>query len=132
MNRRGEGGPAPFRGGRFFTIGHRWYVATRSDRDLGPLASRDRARVILAQYLSGLAVSNIEEGDASPVTGSTDSARMVSELSLFLHRGGPHGRDRLGQFSQTSEAAPDLNIRTSTMSCWRPAWYPTVSWFVAR
>ncbi len=47
MNRRGEEGAIPFRTGRFFTIGHRWYVATRNDRDLGPFPSRDRARQAL-------------------------------------------------------------------------------------
>jgi hypothetical protein len=84
MNRRGEDGASPFRTGRFFSIGHVWYVATRDDRDLGPFPTRERARSGLAHYLAGQAVFALNEGDGSPVTNSQVSGTMVSDFGPFL------------------------------------------------
>jgi hypothetical protein len=86
MNRRGENGDVPFRTGRFFTIGHLWYVATREDRDLGPFPTRDRARAVLAEHLARQSVSEVEEDDDSPVTGSDISGPMITEFRYFVER----------------------------------------------
>lgn len=86
MNRRGEEGATPFRTGRFFTIGHNWYVATRENRNLGPFPSLDRARAGLAQYLASLAVSDLQTETTSLATASRVSETMVSEFSVFLER----------------------------------------------
>lgn len=92
MNRHGEDFVVPFRAGRFFTIGHRWYVATRGDEDLGPFPSRERARMALAQYLASRVVSRLDDHKAPPVIGSEVSRAMLSEFSYFLEREKAIGR----------------------------------------
>ena len=49
--REGEEGPAPFRSGRFFCVGNRWYFTTREGFDSGPYANRDRAQIGLKRFL---------------------------------------------------------------------------------
>jgi len=51
-NRKGEGGQVPFRSNRFFCAGNKWYFSTREGFDSGPYASKERAQLSLARFLS--------------------------------------------------------------------------------
>ena len=50
-NRAGENGPIPFRTGRFFNVGAKWYFATREAIDQGPFNSKDEAELALNKYI---------------------------------------------------------------------------------
>lgn len=50
-HRNGEAGHIPFRSGRFFSVGGRWYFTTREGFDSGPYASRERAEIGLRRFL---------------------------------------------------------------------------------
>jgi len=50
-NRNGESGSIPFRTGRFFNVGVKWYFITREAIDQGPYPSKNEATFALTQYI---------------------------------------------------------------------------------
>lgn len=49
-HRKGESGEIPYRSGRFFCAGGKWYFSTREGDDVGPFESLDLARAGLVEY----------------------------------------------------------------------------------
>jgi hypothetical protein len=57
-NRKGESGHVPFRSGRFFRVGEKWFFATREGIDHGPYESKEEAEAELTLFLRGIATAN--------------------------------------------------------------------------
>lgn len=57
-NRKGETGPVPFRSGRLFSVGDKWFFATREGPDRGPFDSREDAEAELRLFLRDLATAD--------------------------------------------------------------------------
>jgi len=51
QKRSGESGDPPFRSGRFFCVGNRWYFTTREGFDSGPYSTKIRAETGLGRFL---------------------------------------------------------------------------------
>lgn len=51
-NRRSEPPRTFFRCGRYFTVGHEWYVTNREGIDLGPYKDREQAELALAMHVT--------------------------------------------------------------------------------
>ena len=51
LHRAGEDGAVPFRTGRFFNVGAKWYFATREAIDQGPFNSKGEAEHALNKYI---------------------------------------------------------------------------------
>jgi len=51
-HRGDEQGEVPFRSSRFFSVGSKWYFATREGFDSGPYANRERAESSLQRFLA--------------------------------------------------------------------------------
>ncbi len=51
IHRAGEDGSIPFRTGRFFNVGAKWYFATREAIDQGPFNSKGEAEHALTKYI---------------------------------------------------------------------------------
>lgn len=49
--RSGENNPVPFRAGRVFAVGNKWYFTTREGFDSGPFASKQRAEWGVTRFL---------------------------------------------------------------------------------
>ncbi len=62
-NRRGESGAVPFRSGRFFTVGDKWYFATREGEDVGPFDELHQARAALVEYGRKIGFSGGQDAD---------------------------------------------------------------------
>lgn len=54
QHRNGEAGVIPFRTGRFFNVGGKWYFTTREEMDQGPYTSRVEAEAALSIYLENI------------------------------------------------------------------------------
>ena len=48
---QGESKDPPFRSGRFFCVGNRWYFSTREGFDSGPYSTKQRAETGLNRFL---------------------------------------------------------------------------------
>lgn len=57
LNRRQEPKVTYFRCGRYFTVGHEWYVTVREGLDIGPCISREAAELALARYVATCCLS---------------------------------------------------------------------------
>ncbi|MCK9529660.1 MAG: DUF6316 family protein [Gammaproteobacteria bacterium] len=57
-NRQGEDRPVPFRSGRLFSVGDKWYFATREGLDHGPFDSRADAEAELRLFLRDIATAD--------------------------------------------------------------------------
>ncbi len=51
QKRNGESSDPPFRSGRYFCVGNRWYFTTREGFDSGPYSSKQRAETGLNRFL---------------------------------------------------------------------------------
>lgn len=51
VNREGENGALPFRTGRFFNVGTKWYFSTRESMDQGPYPDKKEAEYALNRYI---------------------------------------------------------------------------------
>jgi hypothetical protein len=58
QHRKGESGPVPFRSGRLFSVGDKWYFATREGTDQGPFESKEDAEAELRLFLRDLATAD--------------------------------------------------------------------------
>jgi len=100
VNRRAEQGGTYFRGGRYFTVGHEWYVTLRHGLEIGPFPDREEAELTLARHVAerlaqrpgGLA-SLDDHGDrqATPfellvreILGAYEQRRLRSENSAYV------------------------------------------------
>jgi len=52
QHRSDEQGEVPFRSSRFFSVGTKWYFATREGFDSGPYANKHRAESSLQRFLA--------------------------------------------------------------------------------
>ena len=84
LNRGLERRRAYFRCGRFFTVGHEWYVSVREGKDLGPYTSRHAAEMALACHVTNCFVSasgHIGQLDAHGGRDATMLEVLVQELA---------------------------------------------------
>ena len=121
-NRRSEQPRRYFRCGRFFTVGHQWYFATREGLDIGPYATRPQAEIALAKYVARRCVTS-PEGVAEVFHGkgreTTPLEAQIGEiLSCWQQRGLRSGdgarvwaRQRLGKLRQRPEAFDHPAVR---------------------
>lgn len=84
LNRGSERRHSYFRCGRFFTVGHEWYVSVREGRDLGPYTTRYEARMALACHVTTCFVGasgHIGQLDAHGERDATMLEVLVQELA---------------------------------------------------
>lgn len=83
LNRGPEHDRVYFRCGRYFTVGHEWYVTLREEKDIGPYASRDEAELALACHVTAcfLAAGHIGQLDAHGGRDATVLEVLVQELA---------------------------------------------------
>jgi hypothetical protein len=82
-NRRSDHGYTCFRGDRYFTVGHEWYVTLREGKDLGPYLNRDDAELALAMHVAKCCLA-APGGIAEMFAGAEDDTGefeiLVSEM----------------------------------------------------
>lgn len=83
LNRGLEQDHVYFRCGRYFTIGHEWYVTVREGHDIGPFASRNEAEMSLAGHVTAcfVASGHIGQLDAHGGRDATVLEVLVQELA---------------------------------------------------
>jgi hypothetical protein len=73
QRRQGESKDPPFRSGRFFCVGNRWYFTTREGFDSGPYSTKQRAVNGLDRFLKV----------AQLIPSSSHSGRLDQQLALY-------------------------------------------------
>jgi len=90
LKRRNEQQRNHFRCGRFFNVGHEWYVANREGRDLGPFAERDDAELALARHVAEICFASHQDLGAMNADldrRATDFEVLVNEiLNCWEHK----------------------------------------------
>jgi hypothetical protein len=121
-NRRSEQPRRYFRCGRFFTVGHQWFFATREGLDIGPYATRPQAEIALAKYVARRCVTS-PDGVAEVFHGkgreTTPLEAQIGEiLSCWQQRrlrsgGGARvwARQRLARLRQHPESFDHAAVR---------------------
>jgi len=57
-NRRTEPEQIFFRGGRYFTVGHEWFVTLREGIDLGPFLHQETAELAAARHIADICIDS--------------------------------------------------------------------------
>lgn len=80
LNRGSEPERGYFRCDRYFTVGHEWYATTREGQDIGPFATRNQAKMALANHLAERVF------DIPGKTGqlAVHSEREMTELEVLI------------------------------------------------
>ncbi len=82
-NRRSEPPRTFFRCGRYFTVGHEWYVTNREGIDLGPYVDREQAELGLAMHVTACCFARpgrIAELRKRAQHGLTSFEALVAEM----------------------------------------------------
>jgi len=83
LNRRSEGERTYFRSGRYFTIGHEWYVTVREGIDLGPFLYRAEAEIELVKHVADCQIAvagGIADIFARSESDATDFEVLVRDV----------------------------------------------------
>lgn len=82
-NRRTEPERIFFRGGRYFTVGHEWFVTLREGIDLGPFLRQETAELAAARHIAGACIDSpggIADLFHHTETEATEFEMLVREL----------------------------------------------------
>lgn len=79
-NRRNDHRQTYFRAGRYFTIGHEWYVTLREGDDMGPYPDRDVAEMALAMRVAGDCVES--PGGIARLFGNNEECASLFEIMV--------------------------------------------------
>lgn len=80
QNRRSESAATFFRGERYFTVGHEWFVSVREGTDLGPFLHRGEAELAVALHVA----EHCLRSPGGTAELSSHSEASVTEFELMV------------------------------------------------
>lgn len=89
LNRGSEELCSYFRCGRFFTVGHEWYVTTREGEDMGPYLYRVEAEIALVKFVADCFLSSDDGIDELYMRGENEMTpfeSLVREVVICLEQ----------------------------------------------